>query len=52
MAQPQVEVALVQNIPVVDGVLQTLEPQTQDFRLAELPSATAHVATHEESGDS
>ena len=43
--QPQVEVGEVQYMPVVEGVLQTLEPQTQEVGLGAVPLVMLQVAT-------
>ena len=50
--QPQVEVVEVQYMPVVEGVLQTLEPQTQEVGLGAVPlvmlQAVSQVALGED----
>ena len=48
--QPQVEVVSTQYMPVVDGVLQTVEPQTQAEGLGEVPLVMLQVVTQVASG--
>ena len=43
--QPQVEVVELQCMPVVEGVLQTWEPQTQEVGLGAVPLVMLQVAT-------
>ena len=49
--QPQVEVVELQYMPVVEGVLQTLEPQTQEVGLGAVLSVLLQVVTQEGSGE-
>jgi hypothetical protein len=49
--QPQVEVVVLQYMPVVEGVLQTLKPQVQAEGLADVLLVLLQAGTQVELGE-